>query len=233
MEMRQEIDRDSFPVRDVSSAEALATQALMLIESGHQDLARPLLDEADALDQTSPAVAEAMGLLHFRLDDSELADEWFAKAIERGSVSYIPYYLRGFSDSDPSALVQHFRQATVHNPRFAPAYGELARLYANDLVFEEAMPLAMQASALDPDDARYQILTAHVLLRMGQPGAARVVAQQALRAGFDAGEQQDLRALVDEIDEYEKARAEPVLGSAPPTDLVGDDIPGGEDVIGR
>ena len=258
MEMRQEIDRDSFLVRDVSSAEALATRALMLIESGHQDLARPLLDEADALDQTSPAVAEAMGLLYFRVDDSELADQWFAKAIERGSMSYIPYYLLGFSDSDPDTRVQHFQQATVYNPRFAPAYGELARLYANDLVFEEAMPLATQASALDPDDARYQILTAQVLLRMDQPRAARVVAQQTLRAGFDAEEQEDLRALVDEIDEYEKARAEPVLDSAPPTDgnatspsadtpradvdevtdplaaettdLVRADIPGGEDV---
>ena len=218
MEMRQEIDRDSFLVREVSSAEALATQAMLLLEGGHQDLAKPLLEEADALDQTSPAVAEAMGLLHFSVDDSELADEWFAEAIERGSMSYIPFFLQGFSDSDSSTRIQHLRQATVHNPRFAPAYGELARLYADDLVFEEAMPLVRRASALDPDDARYQILTARVLLLMDQPRAARLVAQQALRAGFDVEEQQDLGALVDEIDEYVAARAEPVPDSAPPAD---------------
>ena len=208
-ETNHDIDVDAFIPRELSQTEALAVRATLLIGGASPDAATPLLEQAEALDEDSATLAEAMGLFHFRQERQEEADRWFAKAIELGSSSYVPHYLRALAEEDTTARIAHLRQAIDRNPRFAPAYAELGRLYSNDRVFQEAMPMVNQAIELDGGEVYYRILSAQALLRMGQPEAARVVVRQALSAEYDPEARAQLTAFGEEIDRYIAESAEP------------------------
>ena len=208
METGDDIDDDTFVTRELSQTEALALRANVLTEGADPDAAGPLLEEAEAFGENSAVLAEANGLFHLHLGRQEEADRWFAEAIELGSTSYIPYYLQARAAEDTATRIERLRQATAYNPRYAPAYAELARLYANDSVFDEAMPLASRAVELNKGEAFYWILLGQIFLHMDQPDAARVVAQRGLDSAPDPEAQKDLTAFVGEVDEYMAARAE-------------------------
>ena len=111
MKVAEDIDDGNFMVRELSRAEALALRANVLTKGVDPDAALPLLEEAEALEEHSAVLAEAMGLFHLRQGSREEADRWFAEAIRLGASSYIPYYRLALAAEDNAVRIERLRQA--------------------------------------------------------------------------------------------------------------------------
>lgn len=208
VEPTTDIDDQRFDIRELSSAEALVARATVLIWGVDPDVAGPLLEEAEALEGSSAALAEAQGLLSFRQGNRDEADQWFAEAVRLDSSSYVPHFLHAWSTDDPETRMGRLRQATARNPFYAPAYAELARLHANASSRDQALAMARRAIELDTGEGSYWILMGRILLTMDQPKAARIAAQRGQTSAPGPEAQEQLAAFIAEIDDYVGAQAE-------------------------
>jgi Tfp pilus assembly protein PilF len=198
MEAPENIDDDSFGVKVLSEATAAAVRGNFLVSGTRPDAALPLLERALALAPGDSLALESMGFYHYRKEQYEPAREWFSKATSVDSESFLCHYylaqllIRGRADDDQAK--ESLRRAIELNPDFAPAYADLASLYAATGVrLESAYGLAVRATVLEPDNAWYWINLGRILLQMEKPAEARAAAERA----SSVARSEALRGMVD------------------------------------
>ncbi len=199
MDAPPHVDEAQFDTRPLSSTEALVARARVLGQGGHTHLAQPLLEAALASDSNSPLVHEALGLFEWYRGREAAAERAFAEAVRLGSTSYIPYYLSAvLGDSAVSSVAvrrqeQALRRAIELNPRFAPAYANLATIvYQYPDGNSEALKLARTATDLEPSAPAHWLALAEVWLARNRPDEARIAAER----GIDRAQTAEERAII-------------------------------------
>jgi tetratricopeptide (TPR) repeat protein len=194
--MPKDVDESAYRARPVAQAEADAVRAEVLAYNDRAEDARALLQTVLREDPKNASAHETMGYLEFRAGKVESARDWYAQAVQLDSQSYLAHYY--FAETSLSAAnagaQQHppedpqlaerieasLRAAIQLNPKFAPAYDQLARLYGmrHDRL-EEAHRLNLQAAELDPGNLGYRMNTAIILEEAGRPKDAISVLRAA------------------------------------------------------
>jgi tetratricopeptide (TPR) repeat protein len=191
-----QVDEQTFTVREMSQAEVDALRGDFLVYNDNPEAARAMLQKALQEDPKNASACESMGLLELHEKNLGEAKNWFTKAMELDSKSYLAYYysatmrmreMPGQAQSDE--VGESLRKAIAINPDFAPALEALAQFYTmRGDHLEEAHKLALQAVQLDPHNLYYYLTTANVLLRMGQADNAIRACKKAMSLANSQGE---------------------------------------------
>jgi tetratricopeptide (TPR) repeat protein len=162
-------------VSALSPAQADAVRADFLAYAQRTKDARALLDTVLREDPNNVLAHETMGYLEFRDGNRDAARKWYEEAVKLDSQSFIAnYYYASMSFGSRDAATQTQVEASLQtaiklNPRFAPAYDELASLYGmRQEKLEEAHRLNLQAVALEPANVNYRMNAANILLTSGR-----------------------------------------------------------------
>ena len=147
--------------------------------------ARPLIEQALKDDPKLGIAHENMGFLDFSDGkDSEAASE-FTQAYALDGTLYLSLFAKTMlspvaasnAAADQAALHELLTKVTDLNPKFAPAYIQLARLWIGENVPKVALSFSRKAEELEPSRAGYHILTGYILLRLGKQDEAREFAK--------------------------------------------------------
>ena len=182
------IDESTYTVRAITPLESDIVRAGVLVGVGRLDDARTLLDAILKQDPKNGAACEDMGMMALRQNDRAEALKWFTQAVKSDSTSYFANYYYGAmtmseSGAGDAEIETSLRKAIALNPRFAPAYDQLAMYYGmrrNHL--DDALQLITKAEQLDPATIGYRLNAASVLNEMGRYDEAQKVLETALKS---------------------------------------------------
>jgi len=211
------VDPAQFTVRKVTPAASAAVRGDFLLHTQRPVEARAFLEEALRLDPNFAPAYESMGFLHFQEEDYDEAADFFEKAVQLDSRSYLAqcYFamlkereFQGKGDLGP--VEGSLRRAIELNNEFAPAYANLADLYLRQQKNpEEALALARRAAQLEPGEAGYQLIVVSALIQNRQMDEARHLAER-IRATAKSPEERSgaegLLASIQMYQEYDAAR---------------------------
>jgi len=194
------LNEAAYQSRPLAQADADAVRADVLVFVGRTAEARTLLD---AVLKAAPDNAQAhltMGYLANRDGDKKAARKWYEQAAKLNPQSCSAnYYAAGLSMGEGmlqrnGRIEAYLRAAIRINPRFAPAYDQLAVfLVTQHKSIDEAHTLNQQAIALDPGNLAYRINAATVMMTIGQYDAAAEILRDAKKVARNPKE----AALVD------------------------------------
>ena len=181
------LDEAAFKARPLTLPEAHAVCADLLAYNHRPGDARALLDSVLREDPNNVSAHETMGYLEFRAGNLEAARKWYEQAVKLDSQSFLAHYyfaaisMREGGASNEADVESSLRAAIKLNPKFAPAYDQLAVFYGmHHEKLPEAHVLNLQAIALEPGNLDYRLNTANVLMEAGRDADATAVLQQAM-----------------------------------------------------
>lgn len=199
-------------VRRLSLAESAARRGDFLVHGGQLERARVLLDRALAEDPDLALSHEAMGFLYFREGDSDQAAKWFEEAVKLDSQSYLAHYFfalsklrSGGQEAGLEVAERSLRRAMELNTSFAPAYAELAAVYARrskDL--DQALGIARRAISLEPGTSWYYVNAGQILLMLERPDEARQLAEKAVALAQSTEEETYAQSFLNEVARFEE-----------------------------
>jgi tetratricopeptide (TPR) repeat protein len=180
------VDDSAFKVRPLPLPDAKAVCADVLAYNQRTKDARTLLDTVLRDDPNNVSAHETMGYLEFRAGNLQEARKWYEKAVKLDSQSFLANYyyaaisMQQGSSSNAAEVESSLRTAIKLNPKFAPAYDQLAVFYGmRREKLDEAHTLNLQAIALEPGNITYWLNTANVLMEAGRDTEAIAVLQKA------------------------------------------------------
>ena len=213
-----QVNGNEFPSRVLSPAEAVARIGDSFVCRNRPKEAKPILDQALALDPKLPLAHQAMGFYYLTQNERDLARQSFAAAIALDPNDFLTHFYYAILSPWPAVgsaspeLEYEFRRSIELNPDFAPSYEALARAKANgnhDL--PEAFQLAKKAQQLRPGELHYVLTMARILLQMGKTTEAVAVARQGQVFAHQPVERAELEsfyALAQKFEELEKMKRE-------------------------
>ncbi|HEY1904290.1 MAG TPA: tetratricopeptide repeat protein [Terracidiphilus sp.] len=218
------IDESSYQNKPLTQTQADAIRADFLVNVQRTQEARTLLDQVLKADPNNAQAHQTMGYLASRDGDYEAARKWYDEAVKLDSQSFLAHYyfatlsMRNGDSKDP-AIESSLRAAIRLNPSFAPAYDQLAALFAmQHEKLDEAHLFNIRAIQLDPGNLVYRLNAAMVLMTMGRyDGAASVLrtAEQVLKSPHDSA---ILQNRLKEVEAIRSLGANPSnMVTAPPT----------------
>ncbi|HWY22878.1 MAG TPA: DUF1570 domain-containing protein [Candidatus Acidoferrum sp.] len=166
--------------RALSLAETKAELAAFHILSRHYDLVRELAEAALKSDAKVALAHEDMGFVLFNEGKDDDALHEFSQAVELDPKSYISLFAKTMlspmsrwdAPADQASFKEALQKVVGLNPRFAPAYVELAKLDLARGEVDAALQMAQKAEALEPSRPGYRVMAGQILLRTGHPGEA-------------------------------------------------------------
>lgn len=197
-------DPKSYSSREEPPAELAAYRALFYLHTQRPKEAKSSAEEALKADPQLPLAYEARGILEFTNQDYSAAEADFARAIELGSASFVPYFFAavtrlsgrlplGDQEERRMALLE---KAVAMNSQFAPAYSALASLYSTRPETRDKAPAAgRKAVELEPGNLTYRINYAYVLLNSGKTADARALAARIEQVARTPAERSDAGEL--------------------------------------
>ena len=220
------IDETAFVSRPVTTADADATRADVMVYVKRTADAKALLDNVLREDPNNALAHEAMGFLSFHEDKLEDARKWYGEAVRLDSKSYLANYYygvmsmqadyreRGSVGADAS-IEKSLRNCIALNPGFAPAYDALAQVVSEDPQrTSEAHMLNVQAVSLEPDQLQYRLNAANVLMRTKQLPAALAVLRAAKGVARTPEEAATVQARIAMLEGAQQMVAEAKAGTA-------------------
>ncbi|MBB5057368.1 tetratricopeptide (TPR) repeat protein [Granulicella aggregans] len=178
-------DPKSYAEKKLNPAETAYELGCFHVGTHDREDGRVLLEKALTLDPKMAGAHEAMGYLDFDAGkDLGAVEEWGkALALDPG----LPRSLFALTMSGP-ALSQRTPEElkTTHeklervvelDPKFAPAFAELALVDWRLGQMQKAYKDSRQAETLEPHRAGYRLLTGHILLQGNQPALAGTYAR--------------------------------------------------------
>jgi tetratricopeptide (TPR) repeat protein len=174
------LNEAAYQSKPLTQADADAVRADVLVFVGRTAEARTLLDAVLKAAPDNAQAHETMGYLANRDGDKKAARKWYEQAVKLNPQSCAANYYAAVLSMGEGILQRNGRieanlRAAIHiNPRFAPAYDQLAVFLAmQHKNIDEAHTLNLQAIALDPENLPYRINAATVMMTIGQyDGAA-------------------------------------------------------------
>jgi tetratricopeptide (TPR) repeat protein len=204
----------SFEVRMVSTAEADAVRADVLVYTERRNEARTLLDAVLRDDPGDALAHETMGALRYREGDFAGAKKWYGEAIALDSHSYLAHYyyattaMRGEGRGEDEVIESNLRASIRLNPEFAPAFDALAMFYASrHRMLDEAHELNVRAMELEPGRLSYRLNCAEVLTEERQFADALDVLGAAMRLAKTPNEIDAVGDRIARVERYQTALA--------------------------
>lgn len=178
------IDESSYLVRMLTESESEAARADFLAYVGRVKDARALLDTVLKDDPNNIQAHETMGFMEFHEGHRDEARKWYGEAVKLGSQNYLAHYdYAGLCMShggmeQSKEIEENLRAAIRLNPRFSPAYDELASVLMSLDRGDDAVSV-LQALVKASDKPGEVARARQKIARIGQAAAAR--AQHAAR----------------------------------------------------
>ena len=207
-----DVNEATFTATPMSLTTANAVRADFLAYNGRGKDARALLDTVLQEDPKNEPAHETMGYLEFRAGNRDGARQWYEQAMELDSKSYLARYyyasvsMMGGAMAHPEEVETSLRAAIQLNPKFAPAYDQLAMFYGmRHEKLDQAHLLNLRAAELDPGNLGYRMNTANVLQEMERYKDAIAVLKAA--QGL-AKSPEDVASVEERIASLEKYQAQ-------------------------
>jgi tetratricopeptide (TPR) repeat protein len=204
------IDSSSIRAVPISTPDVDAIRADVLFRNQRTSEAETLLDGVLREDPNNALAHETMGMMKLRQGDTTAARKWFGEAVQLNSDSYLAHYyyavlLHHFGGPGQYAVIESNLQVAIKlNPQFAPSYDALAMFYASrHEKFDEAHALNLHAVMLEPDNLRYRLNTAAVLIGAGKLESAVSVLHFAEKYAKTPGETETIAVRIDEIEKIQ------------------------------
>ena len=217
------IDEASYKVTPLTSADADAFRADILLSDGRTDDARKLLDTVLAANPNSALAHESEGILHLREHDLDAARRSYTEAVALHSTSYLAWYyaavltLRSGYHDDP-AIETNLQQSLRLNPEFAPANNALSGYYAamnKDL--DKALSFSLLAVTEEPDNLEYRLNNATLHMQRKEIPSALAVLEAARPFAHTPAQVAELQARIDQVHRYQDELA--AAAAAPAADV--------------
>jgi tetratricopeptide (TPR) repeat protein len=206
------VDESAFQVRAISTPDADATRADVLVYNQRIKDAQALLDSTLRDDPNNALAHETMGYLKFREGDMQAAGKWYGEAVKLDSQSYLAHYYYAAMSMQSSGAQQDpetefsLRACMKLNPGFAPAYDALAMYYSRDAAkANEAHLLNIQAISLEPDNLNYRLNAAVVLTNEHRYTDAIAVLKAASRVARTPEQVASVQTRIDQLEQYNAA----------------------------
>ena len=206
------VDAASFQLRPVSTPEADAVRADVLVYNQRTKDAEALLETSLRDDPNNALAHETMGFLKFRERDIPAAKKWYGEAVQLDSHSYLAHYYFAVmslqaGDKDHDAEIESSLRASIKlNPSFAPSYDALANFLATRRQhLDEAHMLNVQAVALEPENLAYRLNTANVLSQQRNYASAIGVLKFALTVTKDQTQDEMVQSRIAQLQKIQEA----------------------------
>ncbi len=191
----------------LSPAETEARMGDFALIRGRRDDARTKLEDSIKLDPSLASAEESFGFLLLHEGQLEEAEKHFERASELDPKSSLAYYGQGMVAMSrggfvgvPVGAVVAFEKTVALTPDFAPAWFNLASIYAlRQESLPKALDAAQRAASLVPGDSGYQYQVAVILGNLGRTEEARKVAEQLRNSSSDPGTADKAGDLVAQI----------------------------------
>jgi hypothetical protein len=175
------ISDKSYPVRDMTLAEALTTQGDFLAHLNHPIQAREMFKQA--LEQKPDAAAPHIGLgyIEYLQHNNDAALTEFDNAISLDQQDFRPYHFRallmlrksGYGKESTPQIIANLEKVISLNPDFAPAYGFLSVAYRQqDATKAKSFDAAIKASKLEPANYNFMVDIGDALLALNHEQVA-------------------------------------------------------------
>ncbi|MBZ5697036.1 MAG: tetratricopeptide repeat protein [Acidobacteriia bacterium] len=179
--------------RTLSPAETAARMGDFALSRGKFDSARTKLENAIELDPSLASAEQSLGYLLLQQNQLDDAEKHFTRALELDPNSALAYYgqgtvsmVRGGSVGVPTGAIVAFEKTVSLNADFAPAWYNLASIYAlRPETLQKALDAAGRAASLVPGESGYQYQLAVILASLGRTEEARKVAEQLRNSSRD------------------------------------------------
>ncbi|WP_446743173.1 tetratricopeptide repeat protein [Silvibacterium acidisoli] len=209
------VDENTFTAKPLTGPQTNAVRADVLAYGDREEDAKTLATSVLHDDPSNTQAFETMGYLAFRGGNHQEAGDWYEKAVQGNSQSYIAHYyfaVINIDSYDPKTSAQveaSLRAAIKLNPQFAPSYEELAVFYVQRRRNEqEAHMLSVQAVQLDPANVSFRINAANVLASQGNYDAAVQVLEAAEKIATTPNSVASLREQAAQMQEFAKRKQE-------------------------
>jgi len=215
------IDESSYKTTPLTSADADAYRAAVLLADNRTDDARKLLDTVLAANPNNALAHESEGILYLHVHDLAAARESFAQAVANHSTSFLAWYFAAAltlrANRDDPAIETELQQSLKLNPDFAPAIDALASYYAMHAKLDEALRLSLAAIALQPDNFSYRLNNASIQMQRNELPAALSALEAARPLAHTSSEIADLDSRLDQIRRDQQEQAKLAAAAAAPS----------------
>lgn len=176
----------NFAVRKLSMAETDAELGGYCVWGSHDmKTARRLLSDAVQADPKLADAHENLGFLDFDEGKDDEAVREFQMAVEIDKARYLSLFAktmlspmaRSDNPSDEAGFENNLFRVLQGNSQFAPAYIQLALLYAKQGDLKKAVAAANMAAKLQPSRAGYELMLGDLFLEMGRAKDAATIAK--------------------------------------------------------
>jgi Tfp pilus assembly protein PilF len=202
----------SLPVRELTPAESAALRGDFLAHTQEYARARAFLEEALQQDPSNALAHESLGFIELCQEHPAEAKKWFSEAVKLDSRSYLAHYYHAMLTEREGQDEKHLEEAEASlrraidlNNQFAPAYGALAgALGRQGKDLKTALAVARRAIQLEPGVQGYHLVAASLLMRMGNVGEARQVAEQLVNTAKSPQDRANAELLLANIEQYQR-----------------------------
>ena len=177
----------------LSPAETEARIGDLDLSRGRREDAQTKLEDALKLDPSLASAEESFGFLLLQVDQLEEAEKHFMRASELDPKRPLAFYGQGMIAMSrggfvgvPVGAVVAFENTVALSPNFAPAWYNLASIYAlRKETLQKALDAAQHAASLVPGDSGYQYQVAVILENLGRTEEARKAAERIRNSSSD------------------------------------------------
>ncbi len=208
------VDESSFHVREMSSPDADAIRADVLVYNDRTKDAQALIDATLRDDPKNALAHETMGYIKFREGDIQAARKWYGEAVNLDSQSYLAHYyfatmsMKSSATEADAEIESNLRICMKLNPGFAPAYDALAIYDSRDPAkAEEAHLLNLHAITLEPGNVDYRLNAAAVLMNEQKYDDAIAVLNTASHIATGPEQLVFIQTRIRQIKDYQAAMA--------------------------
>ena len=222
-------DSGGGPPRTLTLPETTARMAGFLAARGRNEDAEDKLEDALMTEPSMPEAEQTLGFILLKKDDLDEAQKHFESAAQLDPKDGLNFYGQGLvalgkarSLDASTAAAAAFEKSVALNPDFAPAWHNLALIYAQrDETSAKALADAQRAAALAPGEPGYQLQVAELLNRLGHPDEARKAAAQVKESASDRNTANKAGDLVARLSQPHHASAPsaapaPISPNSPP-----------------
>ena len=231
------VDEGSYKVTALTSADADAFRAAVLVADNRVDDARKLLDSILATSPGNAVAHETDGILRLRENDFDGARKAYTEAVALHSTSFLAWYYAAvltlrFGNHDDPSIEADLEQSLKLNPNCAAANNALSGYLASmDKDLDKALRLSVLAITEEPENLGYRLNNATLHVQRKEIPSALAVLEAARPFARTPAQLAELKAREEEVHRAQEQLAVSAASSAPAVTSVSTVkiVPGDED----